>query len=140
MTIDETQEAIIEEFARLGDDWMRVYEHLIHLGKESPELDSRHKTEDNLLRGCQSRVWLHTSTEAGKLYFLVDSDAFIIKGIAALLVKVLSGHTPEQVKTAELYFIDRIGLQSHLSPMRSNGLYSMVEEMKARAKSTALRK
>ncbi len=133
LTIDEKQEAIIEEFAQLGEDWMGRYEHLINLGKALPAMNPKHKTEHNRLKGCQSRVWLHTSTEAGKLYFAVDSDAFIVKGIAALLVKVLSGHMPNQIKTAELYFIDRIGLENHLSPVRSNGLFSLVDAMKVSA-------
>lgn len=139
-TIDEKQEAVIREFERLGGDWMERYKYLISLGKTLPPMDSKLRSEPNRLKGCQSRVWLHTSMEEGKLYFAVDSDASIVKGIAALLVKVLSGHTPDQIKTAGLYFIDRIGLKSHLSPVRSNGLFSLLEAMKASAEAHSAEK
>lgn len=129
MTINEIQDEIIEEFADL-DDWMDRYQLLIDLGSSQPGLDDRYKTEQNLIDGCQSRVWLQADMKDGLLHFQAESDALIVKGIVALLVRVLSGHTPEDILQADLYFIDRIGLRQHLSPTRSNGLLAMLRQMK----------
>jgi len=129
MTIKEKQDQIIEDF-ELFDDWMEKYEYIIQLGKELPLIDEQYKTEDNLIRGCQSRVWLHADYKDGKLFFTGDSDALITKGLVSMVVQVLSGHTPKEIADAEIYFIDAIGLRSHLSPTRSNGLLSMLKQMK----------
>ncbi len=132
MTINETQDEIIEEFAGM-DDWMDKYQMLIDLGNEQEPLDVRYKTEQNLIEGCQSRVWLHAEYGEGVVRFAAESDALIVKGIVALLIRVLSGHRPQDILDAELYFIDRIGLREHLSPTRSNGLVAMVKQMRAYA-------
>lgn len=129
MSINETQDEVIAEFNGF-DDWMDRYQLLIDLGNEQEPLDERYKTEQNLIEGCQSRVWLQADEEEGKLVFRAESDAVIVKGIIALLIKVLSGHTPEEILNADLYFIDKIGLRDHLSPTRSNGLLSMVKQMR----------
>ena len=129
MTINEKQDEIIEDFA-LFDDWMQKYEYIIQLGKELPLIDDQYKTDDNLIRGCQSRVWLHADYKVGKLFFTGDSDALITKGLVSMVVQVLSGHAPREIAEAEIYFIDAIGLRSHLSPTRSNGLLSMLKQMK----------
>ena len=129
MTINEKQDQIIEDF-ELFDDWMQKYEYIIQLGKELPLIDEQYKTDDNLIRGCQSRVWLHADYKDGKLFFTGDSDALITKGLVSMVVQVLSGHTPKEIADAEIYFIDAIGLRSHLSPTRSNGLLSMLKQMK----------
>ena len=124
-TLDE----VIEDFSELSD-WMDKYQMLIDLGNELEPLDERYKTQSNLIDGCQSRVWLQCDEQEGKLYFTADSDALIVKGIIALLIRVVSGHTPREIMDAELYFIDRIGLHEHLSPTRANGLLAMVKQMK----------
>ena len=129
MTINEIQDEIIEEFSGF-DDWMDKYQLLIDLGNEQAPLDEKYKTESNLIDGCQSRVWLQCDYEDGKLVFTAESDALIVKGIVALLIRVLSGHTPKEIVDADLYFIDKIGLKDHLSPTRSNGLLSMMKQMK----------
>ena len=129
MTINEIQDEIIEEFSGL-DDWMDKYQLLIDLGNEQEPLDEKYKTESNLIDGCQSRVWLQADYENGIIRFTAESDALIVKGIVALLIRVLSGHTPQEILNAELYFIDRIGLKEHLSPTRSNGLLAMVKQMR----------
>jgi cysteine desulfuration protein SufE len=129
MTIDEIQDEIIEEFA-LFSDWMERYEYIIELGKSLPRIAEQYKDEDHLIKGCQSQVWLHAEKDDSAVRFTADSDAVITKGIIALLVRVLSGHRPEDIAQAELYFIDRIGLKEHLSPTRSTGLASMVKQMK----------
>ena len=129
MTINEIQDEIIDEFAGL-DDWMDKYQMLIDLAAELPKLDERYKTEDNLIEGCQSRVWLHAEMTDGLVRFEAESDALIVGGIIALLIRVLSGHTPDEILDAQLYFIDRIGLHEHLSPTRSNGLVAMVKQMR----------
>ena len=129
MTIQEIQEEIIEEFA-LFDEWMDKYEHIIELGKDLPRINEQHKTEENLIKGCQSRVWLHAELTNGKLIFTADSDAIITKGIVALVVRVFSNHTPKEIAQAELFFINQIGLKEHLSPTRSNGLLAMVKQIK----------
>ena len=129
MTINEIQDEIIEEFSGF-DDWMDKYQLLIDLGNEQAPLDEKYKTESNLIDGCQSRVWLQCDYEDGKLVFTAESDALIVKGIVALLIRDLSGHTPKEIVDADLYFIDQIGLKDHLSPTRSNGLLAMMKQMK----------
>ena len=129
MTINESQDEVIEEFEGFSD-WMDRYQMLIDLGNDLEPLDSKYKTESNLIDGCQSRVWLQCDYVDGKLVFTADSDALITKGIIALLIQVLSGHTPDEIINADLYFIDRIGLKEHLSPTRSNGLLSMVKQIR----------
>ena len=129
MTINEIQDEIIEEFSGF-DDWMDKYQLLIDLGNEQAPLDEKYKTESNLIDGCQSRVWLQCDYEDGKLVFTAESDALIVKGSVALLIRVLSGHTPKEIVDADLYFIDQIGLKDHLSPTRSNGLLAMMKQMK----------
>ena len=131
-TINELQDAVIEEF-RDFDDWMDKYQMLIDLGNDLEPLDEKYKTEQNLIDGCQSRVWLQCDDVDGKLVFTADSDALIVKGIIALLVRVLSGQTPKDILDVDLYFIDRIGLREHLSPTRSNGLLAMIKQIKAYA-------
>ena len=130
MTINEIQDEIIEEFSGF-DDWMDKYQLLIDLGNEQEPLEEKYKTEQNLIDGCQSRVWLQADMEDdGTLYFKAESDALIVKGIVALLIRVLSGHTPQEILDADLYFIEEIGLKEHLSPTRSNGLVAMVKQMR----------
>lgn len=131
-TINEAQDEIVEEFSEF-DDWMDRYQLLIDLGNDLGKLDDKYKTEQNLIDGCQSRVWLQCDYKDGKLVFTADSDALIVKGIIALLIRVLSGHTPKEILDSDLYFIDKIGLHEHLSPTRSNGLLAMVKQIKAYA-------
>ena len=132
MTINQLQDAVIEEFSDI-DDWMDKYQMLIDLGNELDTLDEQYKNNQNLIDGCQSRVWIQCDYKDGKLYFTADSDALIVKGIIALLIQVISGHTPTEILDAELYFIDRIGLKDHLSPTRSNGLLAMIKQIRAYA-------
>ena len=132
MTINEIQDEIIEEFSGL-DDWMDKYQLLIYLGNELTPLDERYKTEQNLIDGCQSRVWLQADYENGQIHFTAESDALIVKGIVSLLIRVLSDHTPQEILDADLYFIEEIGLKEHLSPTRSNGLVAMVKQIRAYA-------
>ena len=132
MTINEIQDEIIEEFDGL-DDWMDRYQMLIDLGNEQEPLDEKYKVEQNLIDGCQSRVWLQADYEDGVIHFSAESDALIVKGIVSLLIRVLSDHTPQEILDADLYFIDRIGLKEHLSPTRSNGLVAMVRQMRVYA-------
>ena len=129
MTINEAQDEVIEEFSDFTD-WMDKYQLLIDLGNELQPLDAKYKTEDNLIDGCQSRVWLQADMRDGLLYFTAESDALIVKGIISLLIRVLSGHTPHEIAEADLYFIERIGLREHLSPTRANGLLAMLKQMK----------
>ena len=129
MTINEIQDEIIDEFSGF-DDWMDKYQLLIDLGNEQEPLDEKYKTESNLIDGCQSRVWLQCDYVDGKLNFTAESDALIVKGIVALLIRVLSGHTPKEIMDADLYFIDRIGLKDHVGPTRSNGLLALMKQMK----------
>jgi len=129
MTIKEQQDEIIADFGFL-ESWDDKYEYIIQLGKELRPMDPQFKTDDNLIRGCQSRVWMHADIKDGRLFFTADSDAVITKGLVSLVIIVLSGHTPKEIVDAELYFIDAIGLSSHLSPTRSNGLLSMVKQIK----------
>ena len=129
MTINEIQDEIIEEFQDF-DDWMDRYQLLIDLGSEQAPLDERYKTEQNLIDGCQSRVWLQADMVDGRVRFQAESDALIVKGIVALLIRVLDNQTPADILSAELYFIEKIGLREHLSPTRSNGLLAMLKQMK----------
>ena len=128
-TINEIQDEIIEEFSDF-DDWMDKYQLLIDMGSDQPSLDEKYKNEQNLIDGCQSRVWLQADMEGDKLHFQAESDALIVKGIVTLLIRVLNNHTPQEIMDADLYFIERIGLSEHLSPTRSNGLLAMVKQMK----------
>ena len=131
MTINEIQDEIIEEFSGF-DDWMDKYQLLIDLGNELEPLDEKYKTEQNLIDGCQSRVWLQADylEDTGVIAFSAESDALIVKGIVSLLIRVLSGHSPQEILDADLYFIEEIGLKEHLSPTRSNGLVAMVKQMR----------
>ncbi|UCE92749.1 MAG: SufE family protein [Flavobacteriaceae bacterium] len=129
MTIKEIQEEIIEDFD-LFDDWMQRYEFIIESGKSLPKIQEKNKSDDNLIKGCQSKVWLHADYEAGKLKFSADSDAILTKGIISLLLKVYNEQTPEDILNTDPYFIDEIGLKEHLSPTRANGLLSMVKQIK----------
>lgn len=128
-SIKEKQEEIIEEFSAF-DDWMDRYQLLIDLGSEQQPLDERYKTDSNLIEGCQSRVWLQADFIDGKVEFRAESDALIVKGIVSLLVKVYSGHTPQEILDNEPYFVEAIGLREHLSPTRSNGLVAMIKQMR----------
>lgn len=129
MEFEKRQEEIIEEFEFLTD-WMEKYEHIIELGKSLPLIEEKYKTDDNIIKGCQSRVWLHAELIDGKVIYKADSDAIITKGMIALLIRALSGLTPDEIIAADLKFIDKIGLKEHLSPTRSNGLLSMIKQMK----------
>lgn len=130
MTVNEKQDEIIAEMSEL-DDWMDRYSYIIDLGNSLPPIDEEYKTPQNLIEGCQSRVWLNASlTDDGKVEFTADSDAIIVKGIISMLIGVLSGHTPDEILDANLYFIDKIGLSEHLSPTRSNGLLAMVKQIR----------
>ena len=128
-TIHDIQEELISEF-EFFEDWMEKYDYIISLGKTLPVIDEVYKDETHLIKGCQSKVWLNAEKEGDLVRFTADSDAIITKGIISLLVRVLSGHKPEEIAEADLYFIEKIGLKEHLSPMRSNGLESMVKKMK----------
>ena len=129
MIIKDIQEEIIDEF-ELFDDWMQRYEYIIESGKSLPEIDEKYKSEDALIKGCQSKVWLHGDYKDGKLYFTADSDAILTKGIVALLLRVYSGQSPKDILDEEPFFIDAIGLKEHLSPTRANGLLSMIKQIK----------
>ena len=129
MTINEIQDEIIEEFAEF-DDWMDKYQLIITMGEEQEPLPAELKTEQNLIDGCQSRVWLVCDEREGKLQFRAESDALIVKGIVSLLIRVVTGHTPQEILDADLYFIPQIGLTEHLSPTRSNGLLAMVKQIR----------
>lgn len=129
MTINEIQDQIIEDFSSY-EEWMDKYEHIIQLGKELPLIDEQYKTEENLIKGCQSRVWLHADYVDGKVVFTADSDAIITKGLVGLMISVLSNQPPKDIAGSDIYFIDKIGLRSHLSPTRSNGLLAMLKQMK----------
>ena len=132
MTLEEKQQEIIDEFT-IFDDWMDKYNYLIELSRDLPDMNPKNKTEDNLIEGCQSKVWLNAEMDGQNLVFEADSDAIITKGIIALLIRVLSGRSPEEIKNADLHFIDDIGLKENLSPTRSNGLLAMVNKIKAYA-------
>ncbi|EGD33246.1 MULTISPECIES: SufE family protein [unclassified Capnocytophaga] len=138
MTITEIQNAIIEDFSFL-ESWEDRYEYMIDLGKNLPLIDPKYKTEEYLIKGCQSQVWLHAESQGDLLTFTADSDAIITKGIIAILVKVLSGQKATDILAADMSFIDKIGLKEHLSPTRANGLVSMIEQMKLYAKAITLK-
>lgn len=129
MSIQERQNEVIEEF-EMFEDWMDKYDYLISLGKELPLIQEDKKVEENIIKGCQSRVWLAADLRGDRIHFTADSDAIITKGIISLMIRVLTDSTPKEIIDAELYFIDKVGLKEHLSPTRSNGLVSMVKQMK----------
>jgi len=129
MTIKEIQEEIIDEFS-FFEDWMERYEYIIELGKSLPLIDEQYKTDENLIKGCQSKVWLHSDLQDGKVVFTADGDAILTKGIVALLLRVFSNQKPEDILNADVDFIDKIGLKEHLSPTRANGLVSMIKQIK----------
>jgi len=129
MTITETEQEIQSEFS-MFEDWMEKYNYLIELGKNLPIIDDQYKTDQFIITGCQSKVWLHADYHDGKVFFTADSDAIITKGIVSLLIRVLSGHSPEAIVKSELTFVDQVGLREHLSPTRSNGLSAMIKQMK----------
>ena len=129
MTLTEVQDQIIDEFS-VFDEWLDKYDYLIDLSKELPVLDEKHRTDQYVIKGCQSRVWVDAHMADGKIYFSADSDAIITKGIIALLIRVLNGRTPQEILDCDLYFIDRIGLRENLSPTRANGLLAMIKQMK----------
>ena len=129
MTIKEIQEEIVEEFS-MFDDWMQRYEYMIELGKSLPLIDQAYKTDDNIIKGCQSKVWVHAELDDDKIVFTADSDAIITKGIIAILIRAFSNRPPKEILAAETSFIDEIGLKEHLSPTRANGLVSMIKQLK----------
>ncbi|MHC5201067.1 SufE family protein [Myroides sp. LJL119] len=129
MTIKETQLEIIDEFS-MFDDWMQRYEYIIDLGKSLPLIDSKYQIEENLIKGCQSQVWLHAEQKDGKIFFTANSDAILTKGIIAILIRVFSGQSAQDIVNADLDFIDKIGLKEHLSPTRANGLVSMIKQIR----------
>ena len=129
MAINEIQDELIEEFSMFGD-WMEKYENIIQMGKELPLIEDQYKKDENLIKGCQAKVWLHADYNNGLIIFTADSDAIITKGLVSMVVRVLSNHTPEEIVQADLYFVDAIGLKEHLSMTRSNGLLSMIKQMK----------
>jgi cysteine desulfuration protein SufE len=133
MTIKEIENEIVEEFEFFGDDWESKYEHLIDLGKSLPLIKPELKTEERIIRGCQSRVWLNAELDKDRIVFTADSDAIITKGMVALMIRVLSGQKPEDVVKADMGFVNKIGLKEHLSPTRANGLVSMIDQMKKEA-------
>lgn len=130
MTIAEIENEIIEEFELFGDDWEGKYEHLIELGKSLPKIKEEYKTDERIIKGCQSKVWLHSEKKDGEIIYTADSDAIITKGMVALMVRVLSHQKPQDIVNANLDFINKIGLTEHLSPTRANGLVSMIKQMK----------
>jgi cysteine desulfuration protein SufE len=129
-TIEDIEAEIIEEFEIFGDDWEAKYEHLIDIGRSLPPIKEEYKTENNIIQGCQSRVWLHTEKKEGKMFFTAESEAIITKGMVALMVRVFTGQTSQDIIEAKLDFINKIGLKEHLSPTRANGLVSMINRMK----------
>ena len=139
MNIAETEQEIVDEFS-MFEQWDDKYQYIIDLGKSLAPMDEQLKTDDRLIKGCQSRVWLHSEMEDGKVKYHADSDAIITKGLVALMVRVLSGHTPKEIVDAPLDFINAIGLKDHLSPTRSNGLLSMVKQMKLDALALSAKK
>jgi cysteine desulfuration protein SufE len=139
MTIEETEKEIVEEF-ELFTDWMGKYENIIDIGKSVPLIDPKYKDENHLIKGCQSQVWLHSELKGDKIFYSADSDAIITKGLVGIIIRVLSGHTPQEIMNAKLDFIDKIGLKEHLSPTRSNGLVAMVKQIKLDAKAHEIAK
>lgn len=138
-SIKEAQEEIIDEFS-MFDDWMQRYEYIIDLGKNLPLIDEQYKTDENIIKGCQSKVWLHADEDNGRVVFTADSDAILTKGIIAILIRVFSGHTPQEILDADTDFINEIGLKEHLSPTRANGLVSMIKQIKMYALALASKK
>ena len=130
LSINELQNQVVDEFYLLGEDWTEKYNYIIDYGKRLPQLSEQYKTEENLVRGCQSRVWMHSYLQNGKVIFEAESDAIITKGLVGLLVRVLSNQIPDDIVHADLFFIDKIGMKEHLSPTRSNGLFAMIKQMK----------
>jgi cysteine desulfuration protein SufE len=130
MSIQEAQDEIIADFGLFGDDWEEKYSYIIDLGKKLPPMEEQYKTDDNLIKGCQSRVWMHPEYKDGRIFFTADSDATITKGLVAMVTGVLSGHSPKEITDADIYFIDAIGLRSHLASTRANGLLSMLKQIK----------
>ena len=139
MSIEEAEKELVDEFA-LFDDWMGKYEYIIDLGKDVPMIADKYKDESHLIKGCQSKVWLHSEMKDGHINYTADSDAMITKGLVAMVVRVLSGHTPEEILSSKLEFINQIGLQEHLSPTRANGLLSMVKQIKLDAQAHLIAK
>lgn len=129
MKIQEIENEIMDEFS-MFDDWMGKYEHIIEMGKSLPMIDEKYKTDDRLIKGCQSKVWLYSELKEGKIFFKADSDAIITKGLVAMMVRVLSGSTPDEIINAKMDFVEKIGLKEHLSPTRANGLVNMIKQMK----------
>lgn len=129
MRIEEIQEEIVDEFS-MFDDWMQRYEYIIELGKSLPLIDEKYKTEENIIKGCQSKVWVHADEKDGNVVFTADSDAILTKGIIAILIRAFSNHSPKDILEANTDFIDKIGLKEHLSPTRANGLVSMIKQIK----------
>ncbi|PKP33153.1 MAG: Fe-S metabolism protein SufE [Bacteroidetes bacterium HGW-Bacteroidetes-16] len=138
MTINESAQGVVEEFW-MFDDWMDKYAYLIELGKDLPVIDSQFKTNNHLISGCQSRVWLHAEEQEGQIVFTADSDAVITKGIVSLLIRILSNHTPQEILEADFSFLESIGLQEHLSPTRANGLASMIKQIQLYARAFQLK-
>jgi len=130
MSIQESQDEIIADFELFGEDWDEKYSYIIDLGKKLPSMEEQYKIDDNLIKGCQSRVWMHPEYRDGKIVFTADSDAAITKGLVAMVIGILSGHTPKEIVDADIYFIDAIGLRSHLASTRANGLLSMLKQIK----------
>jgi cysteine desulfuration protein SufE len=129
MKIEEIENEINDEFS-MFDEWMGKYEHIIEMGKSLPLIEEKYKTDDRLIKGCQSKVWLHSELKDGKIFFTADSDAIITKGLVAMMVRVLSGHTSDEILAAKMDFVEKIGLKEHLSPTRANGLVNMIKQMK----------
>jgi cysteine desulfuration protein SufE len=129
MSIQETENEIVDEFS-LFDEWMGKYEHIIDMARSLPLIEEKYKTDDRLIKGCQSKVWLRSELKDGKVFFTADSDAIITKGLVAMMVRVLSGHTPDEIILAKMDFVEKIGLKEHLSPTRANGLVNMIKQMK----------
>lgn len=132
MTIQEIQEEVISEF-KIFNDWFDKHNHLIKLGKDLPPIDSKYRIEDNLIKGCQVKTWFHSTFKDGRIFYHIDSSSIVIRGIIALLIRVLSGQKPEDIKNADLYFIDKIGLRENFSPVRANSLWKLVNRMKSDA-------
>ncbi|MBI4947503.1 MAG: SufE family protein [Bacteroidetes bacterium] len=129
MSIQKIENEIIDEFS-IFEDWMGKYEHIIEMGRSLPIIEEKYKTDDRLIKGCQSKVWLRSDLKDGKIFFTADSDAIITKGLVAMMVRVLSGHTPDEILAAKMDFVEKIGLKEHLSPTRANGLVNMIKQMK----------
>jgi cysteine desulfuration protein SufE len=129
MSIHEIETEIIDEFSMFGD-WMGKYEHIIEMGRALPMIEDKYKTDDRLIKGCQSKVWMHSELKDGKIYFKADSDAIITKGLVAMVIRVLNEQTPDEILNAKMDFIEKIGLKEHLSPTRANGLVNMIKQMK----------